>query len=523
MNCFHIKTQVVWQLKTRLMLILFGLILQVISPLLAEPLMAACDQVPNFSDGLTPQRYLHVATLGSDDTGDGSPAAPYATIGAAVRVATPGTAIVVHAGQYTGGLFLYDLHGSAQAPIWIGGAAGESPPIISGGNEGLHLVRPRYVILHDLEVRDCLYNGINLDDGGDYDDNTAAQFLLFDNLDIHDIGGSGNQDGLKLSGVNDYTVHNCRFARCGGGASGSGIDQVGCHRGTIARCRFDAMSGSAVQCKGGSEDIEIRWCHFTDAGERGVNIGGSTGFTFFRPPLSATEPNVEARQIRVLANIFVGSSAPVAFVGCLDSVVTNNTIVNPDRWILRILQETVGSDTYEFLPCGDNRFENNLIYFNRGALSTYLNIGPNTTPATFIFSNNLWFAHDDPGASTPSLPTSEIDGRYGLDPQLQDPDEADFRIDQDSPAAANGLSPPLIDGDIDGYCFRLPPSIGAHAVMDSCSGNFNADGDVDGEDLRLFGNYLPSADSRADLNGDNRIDAEDMMLFSNDFGRGDCY
>jgi hypothetical protein len=182
----------------------------------------------------------------------------------------------------------------------------------------------------------------------------------------------------------------------------------------------------------------------------------------------------------------------------------------------------VSSGSYEFLPCGDNRFENNLIYFNRSVLSTFLNIGPNTAPETFLFSNNLWFAHDDPAASTPSLPTPEIDGIYGLDPQFRNPGETDFRIDQDSPAAKTGLSPALTDGDIEGHCFRRPPSIGAHAYSDNCPGNFNTDGDVDGDDLHLFSTYLESADSQADLNGDTRINAEDIALFSIDFGRSDC-
>ena len=67
---------------------------------------AGCDTLPNFADGLTPQRELHVATTGNDDTGDGTPVAPYATIQAAVGMATPGTAVVVHAGVYAGGIWL---------------------------------------------------------------------------------------------------------------------------------------------------------------------------------------------------------------------------------------------------------------------------------------------------------------------------------------------------------------------------------------------------------------------------------
>ena len=41
----------------------------------------------------------------------------------------------------------------------------------------------------------------------------------------------------------------------------------------------------------------------------------------------------------------------------------NNTIVDPENWIFRILQETTTSGEHEFLPCGDNLVQNNLVYY----------------------------------------------------------------------------------------------------------------------------------------------------------------
>jgi hypothetical protein len=239
-----------------------------------------CADVATFEAGLSPSREIHVAVDGSNQTGDGSAANPYATIPFAAARATPGTALRVHAGAYAGGNFVEDLHGTAKAPIWIGGAPGEDRPVIQGGTEGLHLIRPRYLIVHDLEIRSASGNGLNCDDGGEYANAEAARYVVFRGLSIHDIGGDGNQDGLKLSGLNDYFVLDSEFARSGGNDSGSGIDHVGCHRGVIARCTFREMSGNAVQCKGGSEDITIQWCRMIEAGQRAVNIGGSTGFEF---------------------------------------------------------------------------------------------------------------------------------------------------------------------------------------------------------------------------------------------------
>ena len=424
----------------------------------AEP--PRCDQLVAFGRWLAPAAELHVATTGSDTTGDGSPGNPFATIGRAAQEALPGTALRVHAGIYAGGTFLADLAGSETAPIWIGGAPGEARPVIQGGSEGLHFSRGRYLVVHDLEVRNASANGINADDGGDTGDPLATHHLTFLRLSIHDIGGGGNQDCLKLSGVNDYTVALSEFARCGGGVSGSGVDHVGCHRGLLARNSFHELSANAIQSKGGSSELDLRWNRFTDAGARSLNLGGSTGFEFFRPPLSTTEPNAEARDLRAVANLFVGSDAAVAYVGCVGCVVAHNTIVDPQNWILRILQETTTTPPYVFEACRDGVFVDNLVSFERAALSTHLNIGPNTAPETFVFASNLWYAWDSPAQSQPSLPAPETGGIYGVDPELG----PDYRIAPGSPAAGSGQTTPWSWGDLDGICFADPPSRGAFEV-----------------------------------------------------------
>ncbi|MCL4838487.1 MAG: hypothetical protein KJ058_11050 [Thermoanaerobaculia bacterium] len=421
----------------------------------SEP--ARCDRLDAFGRGLAPASEIHVATSGSNATGDGSPGNPFATIGRAAQVAVPGSAIRVHPGTYAGGIYLSDLAGSESAPIWIGGLPGAPRPVIEGGTEGLHLTRGKYLVIHDLEVRDASANGINADDGGETGNPFASHHLTFVGLHVHSIGGSGNQDCLKLSGVSDFTVALSEFASCGGNLAGSGVDQVGCHRGLIARNRFHDLSANAIQTKGGSSGVEIRWNRFVDSGARSLNLGGSTGFSFFRPPLSTTEPNAEARDLVVVANLFVGSDAPIAYVGCVGCVVAQNTIVDPGNWILRILQETVTSPPYTFEPCRDGVFANNLVYFNRGAISTHLNIGPNTAPATFTFASNLWYAWDAPAQSQPALPSPETNGLYGVDPELG----PGYRIGAGSPAAGTGAILPWGGGDLDGACFASPPSRGA--------------------------------------------------------------
>ncbi len=421
-----------------------------------------CGDPVTFETGLAPAQELHVATTGSDAGGDGSAGAPFATIAHAASVASPGTGIVVHAGTYAGDTYLSDFGGAEGAPIWIGGAPGEPRPVVQGGANGLHLSRVRYLVIHDLEIVGGSANGINCDDGGDYANGEATRYVVFRGLSIHDIGSGGNNDCLKLSGVNDFWVTGSDFARCGGGMSGSGIDHVGCHRGVVARSTFSEMSGNGVQCKGGSTDITVVGNHFVQAGERAVNLGGSTGFEYFRPPLSAGDPNAEARRIHVLANVIVGGTSALAFVGCVDCLAANNTIVDPERWPFRILQETVSGGGFTFLPASGGRALNNVVFFRAADVSAHVNVGPDTDPASFTFQTNLWFSHDDPGASSPSLPVAEQGGLVGVDPAFVDAASGDFHLAAGSGAIGAGTDLPELSGDRDGACYADPPSVGAY-------------------------------------------------------------
>ncbi|MBK9961604.1 MAG: hypothetical protein IPP06_09845 [Saprospiraceae bacterium] len=84
-------------------------------------------------------------------------------------------------------------------------------------------------------------------------------------------------------------------------------------------------------------------------------MGGSTGLAFFRPPGA----NYEAKDILVSGNIFEGAVTPIAYVGCRNVHVVNNTIYHPERWIMRILQES--ADTSFFQSCANNVFQTILL------------------------------------------------------------------------------------------------------------------------------------------------------------------
>jgi len=422
----------------------------------------SCGLIHTFADGKQPLREIFVSPTGNNTAGEGTQSNPYQTIARALQGVRPGDAIRLLPGNHTAGTSIRNLSGTSNAPIWIGGVPGQKRPLIRDGSMALQLSKVRFLIIENIEITGATGNGINCDDGADYANSNATRHLVFRNLSIHDIGTGRNNDGLKLSGVNDYFVLDCEFARMSAG--GSGIDQVGCHRGVIARCTFSDASGNggnAVQCKGGSEDIEIRADRFINAGGRAINIGGSTGLEFFRPPLSTNTANVEAKNIRVLANLFRGSDAPIAFVGAANSLVANNTVIEPRRWVLRILQETVSRRGYTFLPCSQNQFINNLVYFDRSQISTPVNIGSNTESGSFEFAHNLWYAFNQPNQSTPSLPSAETNGVYGVDPRFINAAAGEYSVAANSPAAGKGKKLSKVKSDLPGRCYGEPPAVGA--------------------------------------------------------------
>ncbi len=92
--------------------------------------------------------------------------------------------------------------------------------------------------------------------------------------------------------------------------------------------------------------------------------------------------------------------------------LSDNTILYPKKWVLRILQETNGE---RFVPCRNIKVFNNRIAFKRAEVQVECNVGSGTAANTSEFRGNHWFAADQPNRSKPKLPVEELDGHYGVD------------------------------------------------------------------------------------------------------------
>lgn len=386
------------------------------------------------------------------------PGRQYADPRAACLQARPGDTVLLHAAQYRGPFFIENIAGTASDPIVIRGESREAV-VFDGGSESMHFSDCSHLVIENFTVRGQTANGMNCDDGGTIE--TPAHHITFRDLTFAAMAATGNNDQLKLSGLDSFVVENCVFED--GSSGGSGVDMVGCHFGVFRSNTFQRQGSNCIQAKGGCRFLRIERNRFVDGGQRVLNLGGSTGLQFFRP----LDAPFEAADIMVVANVFIRSIAPIAYVGCVRVSVTNNTIIDPVRWVIRILQETV--DPSRFLPCGNNIFENNLVVF-RSSISRHVNIGGNTEPSTFTLRNNCWYNVDAPTSSRPQEALlTETSSLYGQDPLLRSYATGDVRPLPASPLRGAGYASTERANDMDGRPFAQPPSIGAYEVDEATS------------------------------------------------------
>ena len=371
----------------------------------------------------------------------------YLTITQAATVAQAGDTILCHDATISGGISISNLNGKDGNYIYL--LADKSKPVtIQGGSNSIQFSDCSYLHIEGFIIQGHTANGMNIDDAGTFD--SPTHHIRITNCIFRNIHASGNNDLLKLSGLDYFEITKCSFLK--GAARGSGIDMVGCHYGLIADNEFENLGSNSIQAKGGSFEIEILRNHFKNGGARAINLGGSTGLQFFRPQNATTE----TERITVMANVIEGSETAIAYVGCTQVKVYNNTILFPKKWVVRILQETV--NPARFLPSGNNAFFNNIVVIDNN-VSTEVNIGPNTASNTFSFENNLWYKSTNANWQGPNLPGNVVK-QLITNPQIIS--GSLYKIDRSSPAVGYGKLHDGVALDKEGNEYGAPPSVGAY-------------------------------------------------------------
>lgn len=371
----------------------------------------------------------------------------YDRLQVAATQAKPGDIILIRKGIYSGNEFIPNLAGTSKAWITIKGATGEKV-IFTGGKTAIQMSNPVFVKIENLIFEGQSENGVNIDDGGTY--KATAHHLTFENCEWRNMTANGNNDELKISGIEDFIIRKCQFIN--GSPGGSLLDMVGCHNGIIEQNIFENGGSNSIQAKGGTKNITIRQNTFNKGGERTLNIGGSTGLEFFRP----NGATYEASDIKVYSNFILGSGAAFAFVGAINCSVINNTIAMPDHYVIRILQE---NNNPGLQPCGNNQVINNIFLYTTKDRPA-INIGGKTAPETFTFSHNIWYNPERKIRAEVEIPVKESNQYLNLDPQF----EAGYgikKVNLKSPVKGIGKAVLLPDKDFNGKVFLKNRSVGA--------------------------------------------------------------
>jgi hypothetical protein len=330
-------------------------------------------------------------------------------LAAALAAAQPGDNILLAPGVYGGGHFRSGL-----ADVTIRSADPGNRAVIRGGASAFQLSDATRVTIADLVCEQQTGNGLNIDDGGSFA--SPSTNLTIRNVVVRDMQATGNNDGIKLSGVTGFLIENVVVENWG--ADGSAIDPVGCHNGLIQNSHFrhETAGSSGIRPKGGSKNIVIRANRFEmPATGRAIQAGGSTGTPFFR--FIDGDSGYEAAEIFAEGNVVVGASSAFSYVNIDGGHFHHNLVHRPSQWAVRILNENAGNS---IVDTQNGRFTDNIVVFNDTASewSTAVNAGGETLPATFQFARNQWLnlANPTPGGSTPQLPVGESGGIYGVEP-----------------------------------------------------------------------------------------------------------
>ncbi len=475
-----------------------------------------------------------------------------AQLHSAIQSAGNGDNILLQPGTYAGGIFRANLTG-----VTIRSVDPANQAIIQGGNTNMQLSDANNVTIQDLIFQDAVHNGLNFDDGGTFA--TPATNITLRNIVVRRAGTTGNQDGIKLSGVDGFLIDHIEIDDWGDG--GSAIDMVGSHNGLIQNSWMHTAThgsgGSGIRPKGGTKNVTIR-ANRVDLPigfGRAIQAGGSTDTQFFR--FIDGDSGYEASNIFAEGNVVLGGNSTFSWVNIDGGEYHHNYIERPGKWTMRILNENQGS---AIVDTQNGLFHDNIIRFHDSPseYSKAVNIGGETVPASFQFARNQWYNEVTPSNSTPNLPTSEVDGVYGIDPAIDSDDAIAWDFDwgtwlvnatnQSNTVTLNApnqlsvatpgptgeyhpeSSTPLYGewtfAPLAGNQILLQPF--SQVILTQCdlpglcnTADFSADGLVNNDDFSLweagFGTSTGATHANGNADGDQDVDGADFLQWQREF------
>jgi len=370
----------------------------------------------------------YVATDGSDATGDGSAAAPWATITHALDEVPDGNTVLVRPGDYMGrvrlrGTFTQGITVRAEVPYQARLRNGDDKVITTyDGARGITL--SGFDIAHSALGAPGLV--VHVDGGGTEGYVTHLSFT--DNI-FHD---SYNNDILKINnGATHITVRGNMFYNQAGSDEHIDVNSV---KDVIIEDNifFNVFGGSGrsndndtsafvvVKDSNASSDWVLGSERVTLRRNIFLNWEGSNGYGFIQIGEDGTA-NFEARDVLIENNLMLGNAAndmrsPIGIMGSRDVTIRNNTVVGD------LPSNAFAMRLYAY---GDNQDNENLAFYNNiwadptGTMDDFSDT-PSDQTASFTLANNLYW---NGGAAIPSSDNDLVNymddtARIVGDPQL---------------------------------------------------------------------------------------------------------
>ena len=265
-----------------------------------------------FEDAI-PDRIIWVSPDG-DNANNGSEDAPLQSIQLAIDRATPGTAILLKPGDYSGNVEFEKIQGTPEKPIWLAAAEGPGTATITATSNSAAVVTIRgedNIIVRDLVVVGGS-DGIEVNQSGtDFTD--LVENIVIEGNTVRDA----LFDGIKIGQTNNLLLKNNLVD----GAGDQGVDLLGVTNSVIDGNEITNVAGSSgMFMKGGSSDLQIINNYIHDVAGDGLLIGGWTSDENFLPGT-----NYEARNVVATGNVVENAvKRPLTVRGAQDVDIHGN-------------------------------------------------------------------------------------------------------------------------------------------------------------------------------------------------------
>ncbi len=383
------------------------------------------------------------------------PGRDFPNIGAACPSLKPGDTVYVHAGTYETFQYYSGLKGTSDQWITIIKAPNEDVII----NGGWQFTSSEYIRIEKLIFKtNSKYNNtlLHFDHAGDC--NKLSHHIAVDSCSFIDVA-DGNS--FKFGGVSDFEVSHCRFINNTSDAAGIALNES--RNGIIRNCYFENIKTKGIQFKLGTFNVKVYTNYFKNTGidDSTFKVGESGGAQYYCPDAK----DWHAKDIKIYSNIIAGGKTPFSIGLAINTEITNNTIVSPATFVMRLLSDET---TFENK---NNKLVNNIFYLDKTIYFNGTSSANNINFQSIVFQNNLFYAAHKPNWTGPDPYTGEYDAEEikGVkfinniiaNPMFNNPANTDYSLGANSPALGTGLAVPEPALDYFGKPFKALRAIGA--------------------------------------------------------------